>query len=77
MLVAAASETLVKEADEADLITGGITNGPCTGRRLTQAGARLTFRDLGALGDEIACGARHLIEAGLKPPPGFGVPSGE
>lgn len=68
VVVAAASESLVKLANEADLVAVGISNGPCLARRLTQAGARLTFGDFAELGEEIATGARRLIDAGLPPP---------
>ena len=69
VLAAAASESLVKLADEAGLVVVGISNGPCTARRLSQAGARLTFGNLANLGTEIATGGGSLIAAGLPPPP--------
>ena len=69
VLVAASCESLVKLANEADLVVVGISNGPCTARRLGQAGARLTFTNLAHLGGEIATGGGNLIAAGLPPPP--------
>jgi len=77
VLVAAASETLVKLGDEAGLFTAGIADGPCAARRLTQAGARLTFRGFGELGNEVATGCRNLIAAGLPPPPNTFDPCSE
>ncbi|MCK4660229.1 MAG: HAD family hydrolase [Phycisphaerae bacterium] len=68
VLVAAGSETLVKLANEAGLLVVGISNGPCVARRLTQAGASLTFGDFVALAEEIETGASNLISAGLLPP---------
>lgn len=67
VVVAAGSESLVKLAEEANLAAVGIANGPCTARRLTQAGARMTFTDLEGLGEEFATGARNLVAAGLPP----------
>ena len=67
VLVAAGSESLVKLANEAGLVVVGVFNGPCTARRLTQAGAGLTFGDLEALGEEIATGGHNLVAAGLPP----------
>ena len=67
VLVVASSEPLVKLANEADLIVVGVSSGPCIGRRLTQAGARMTFGDLEELGNELASGARALVAAGLPP----------
>ena len=68
VLVAAGTEPLLKLADEAGLVAVGLANGPCTAQRLTRAGARLTFADLHALGEEIVHGAPQLIAAGLLPP---------
>ncbi|MCP4590501.1 MAG: HAD family hydrolase [bacterium] len=69
VLVAASSESLIKLADEAGLFAVGIHGGPCTGRRLTQAGARVTYRGMADLAEEITAGGRTLIDLGLAAPP--------
>lgn len=67
VLVAAACEPLVKCANEAGLTAVDVSNGPCSARRLTQAGAALTFGGLNELSEEIARGGRNLLAAGLLP----------
>jgi phosphoglycolate phosphatase-like HAD superfamily hydrolase len=69
VLIAAASEPLVKLANELERVVVGVAAGACAARRLTQAGAPLTFETIGALVDEIASGGHNLLKAGLLPPP--------
>ena len=73
----ACEQTLVRGSYLATvgLVVVGVFNGPCTARRLNQAGASVTFGDLEALGEEIATGGRNLVAAGL-PPTSMGKPQG-
>jgi beta-phosphoglucomutase-like phosphatase (HAD superfamily) len=67
VVVAASSPALVTASVAAQLLVVGISNGMCTGRRLTQAGALLTFADLAELAEELSTGAQQLISCGLLP----------
>lgn len=62
-----ASDTLVRSASAADIVTVGISSGPCTAARLHQAGAGVVYKELSELTESLEAGARNLIQAGLLP----------
>ncbi|MGD2109790.1 MAG: hypothetical protein PVI86_10395 [Phycisphaerae bacterium] len=67
-LVAAASDSIIRAAGEAGLVTVGIPGGPCNADRLYRAGADVVYKDLEQLRSAIAEGSEELIRAGLLPP---------
>ncbi len=67
VMVAVASEELVRAARDAELVTIGVSNGACVGQRLTRAGAGHVYPSLDALNDAIATSADELARAGLIP----------
>jgi phosphoglycolate phosphatase-like HAD superfamily hydrolase len=67
-LVAAASDSVIRAAGEAGIITVGIPRGSCSADRLHRAGADVVFPDLDTLRDAIAEGSEDLTRAGLLPP---------
>ncbi len=68
VVVAASTVAVVRAGCAADFLVVGVSNGSCTGRRLTQAGAQLTFDDLEELADELDGGSQRLRDCGLLPP---------
>ena len=68
-LLAASTVGVVRAGAEAGMFPVGISNGDCTARRLTQAGAQIIFGDLGELADELDAGSPQLIRHGLLPEP--------
>ncbi len=67
VVVAASTIPVVRAASSAELLVVGVSNGPCTARRLTQAGAQWTCSDLEDLADELESGAQNLRGCGLLP----------
>lgn len=67
-VVVACTDSLVRSASAAELFTVGLTKGPCTARRLQQAGADVVYGELTELLAELDTGAGELIAAGLLPP---------
>ena len=67
-LVAAASESLVRAAEEAGIVAVGIPLGPYSEERLFRAGADVVCRELGEVHAAIADGTETLTRAGLLPP---------
>jgi phosphoglycolate phosphatase-like HAD superfamily hydrolase len=59
-LAAGASPRFLRAAGEAGLFCVGVTCGPCTGKRLEQAGAERVYADLEDLAEAIATGADGL-----------------
>ncbi len=68
VVVAAASEGVVRAAHQANLVVAGITNGAFVSARLARVGASPILAGLGELADEMESGAERLIQAGLLPP---------
>lgn len=66
-IVVCAGDALIRSAGAAELVTVGISTGPCTGTRLHQAGASVVYKDLSELAESLRSGARDLIQAGLLP----------
>jgi phosphoglycolate phosphatase-like HAD superfamily hydrolase len=67
-LVAAATDSLIRSAVEAELFTVGIASGGCSVARLHQAGANVVYKELHELATSLRSGAADLIGAGLLPP---------
>ncbi len=67
-LVAAATDSLIRSAVEAELFAVGIASGGCSVARLHQAGASLVYKALHELAESFRNGAADLIGAGLLPP---------
>lgn len=67
VVVAAASDALIRAAREAGFFALGISNGPCSTARLQQAGADVVYKSLEELADSIETGGADLIRAGLPP----------
>jgi phosphoglycolate phosphatase-like HAD superfamily hydrolase len=59
-LVAGAGQRFLRAAGEAGLFCVGVASGPCTGKRLEQAGAERVYSDLEDLADAILRGADEL-----------------
>lgn len=66
-LLAASTVGVVRAGADANIMVVGVSNGTCTARRLTQAGAQTIFADLDELADELDAGAPELIRHGLLP----------
>ncbi len=67
-LVAAATDSLIRSAVEAELFAIGIASGGCSVARLHQAGANVVYKELHELATSLRSGAADLIGAGLLPP---------
>jgi len=67
-LVAAATDSLIRSAVEAELFAVGIASGGCSVARLHQAGANVVYKELHELATSLRSGAADLIGAGLLPP---------
>ena len=68
-VVVASTDTLLRSADAADLLTVGIASGICFATRLHRAGAKVAYAELGELADSLRNGAKDLIQAGVPPLP--------
>lgn len=68
VLAAVADEPLAKAFGSAEATVVGIANGPCTPRRLRQAGAGLVYGDLAEFADALRTRDDELIKAGYRPP---------
>ena len=66
-LVVAASDSLIRSAGEAGVVSVGIAAGPCSMARLHQAGASVVYKALHELSASIRDGAADLVQAGLLP----------
>jgi len=66
-LVAAASDSIIRPAGEAGVVTVGIPRGPCSADRLFQAGADIVYKDLEVLRAAVVEGSEDLTRAGLLP----------
>jgi len=66
-LVAAATDSLIRSAVEAELFAVGIASGGCSVARLHQAGANVVYKELHELATSLRNGAADLIGAGLLP----------
>ena len=67
-LAGVADAPTARAAREAGAITVGIANGPCTPRRLRQAGADVVVAHLGELLAAIRTADESLCRAGYRPP---------
>jgi phosphoglycolate phosphatase-like HAD superfamily hydrolase len=68
-VAAVASESLVQSARQAEALVFGLSNGPCTPRRLRQAGADIVFSDLGEVLEAVQQPTDALLRTGFRPPP--------
>jgi len=66
-LVVAASDSLIRSAGEAGVVSVGVAAGPCSMARLHQAGAGVVYKTLHELSASISNGAADLVQAGLLP----------
>ena len=66
-LVVAASDSLIRSAGEAGVVSVGVAAGPCSVARLHQAGASVVYKALQELSASIRDGAADLVRAGLLP----------
>jgi phosphoglycolate phosphatase-like HAD superfamily hydrolase len=66
-LVVACGDALIRAASGAELLTVGLTCGPCAAARLHQAGAGVVYAQLNELLDSLCRGAPDLVRAGLLP----------
>jgi len=66
-LVVAASDSLIRSAGEAGIVSVGIAAGPCSVARLHQGGAGVVYKALHELSASIREGAADLVQAGLLP----------
>lgn len=64
-------ETMARAARSAGAMVAGISSGPCTPRRLRQAGVDLVVSDLGGLLDAVRSPTAELLRAGFRPPSGY------
>ncbi|MBN1342900.1 MAG: hypothetical protein JXQ73_09490 [Phycisphaerae bacterium] len=62
------SESLAILTREADLVVVGVAGGPCTPRRLRQAGAGAVYPDLGGLVEAIRTRDDELMRTGFRSP---------
>jgi len=69
VVVAAASEPLIRAAGSAEMIAAGLTTGPTSSARLQQAGADVVYGKLDELAATLNRGAPDLVQAGLLPLP--------
>lgn len=69
VLVAAASEPLLRAAGSADMIAVGFSTGAASSARLQQAGADIVYGGLDELAGTLTRGAPDLVRAGLLPLP--------
>ncbi len=67
VLAATSDEPLTKAFDSAGAVVVGIANGPCTPRRLRQAGAGVVFGDLAEFAEALRRQDEELIKAGYRP----------
>ncbi len=68
-LIAAASDSLMRAAGQAEIVAVGVPCGSCAVDRLYRAGAGTIYRDLESLRTAIVEGSEELTRAGLLPPP--------
>ncbi|MFQ5463482.1 MAG: HAD family hydrolase [Phycisphaerae bacterium] len=68
-VVVAATDQVVRAGRSAELLTVGISSGPCSQKRLHQAGADLVYASLADLAACVASGGKDLLDAGLLPEP--------
>ncbi len=68
-IVLAATDSVVRAAQEAGLFTVGISGGVCAAARLHQAGADVVYANLSGFLDSLASGADDMVRAGLLPLP--------
>lgn len=66
-LIVAASDSLIRSAGEAGVISVGVSAGPCSIARLHQAGASVVYKALQELAASLRDGAADLVQAGLLP----------
>ena len=67
-LVVAATDSLIRSASEAGVVTVGIAAGSCSVARLHQGGAGVVYKALHELSASLLNGAPDLVQAGLLPP---------
>jgi len=68
-VVVAATDQIVRAGRSAELLVVGISSGPCSQKRLHQAGADLVYARLADLAASVASGGKDLMDAGLLPEP--------
>jgi len=68
-IVAAATDAIIRSAEEAGLFTVGISSGTCSASQLHAAGAGVVFKNLGELVASLQSGGADLVRAGLLPAP--------
>jgi phosphoglycolate phosphatase-like HAD superfamily hydrolase len=66
-VVVAGCDAVARAAQSAELLTVGLTNGPCVAARLHQGGADVVYGDLSELAESLRQGAPDLTRAGLLP----------
>lgn len=66
-IVVASSDSLIRAAGSAELLSAGISSGPCTPARLQQAGADVVYDSIAAFAAALAERSPDLIRAGLPP----------
>jgi phosphoglycolate phosphatase-like HAD superfamily hydrolase len=66
-VVAASDDNLILSTERAGLFSAGIASGASVPARLTRAGARCVFADLGELAGSMSRGGAELVAAGLLP----------
>ena len=69
VIVAAASEPLIRAAGSAEIIAVGFSTGATSTARLQQAGADVVYGSLDELAVTLSRGAPDLVQAGLLPLP--------
>lgn len=68
-VIVASTDTLIRAAGAAEIISVGLPVGTCIENRLHQAGASVVMPGLSELADSLQRGAPELVTAGLLPPP--------
>jgi len=66
-IVVATSDAVIRSADTAELFTVGVSSGPCSVKRLQQAGPRIVYKELAELAGSLKAGGADLVRAGLLP----------
>ncbi len=68
-VLVACTDAVVRAGRSAELLAVAIACGPCSKKRLHEAGADVVYADLADLAESVATGGKDLIEAGLLPEP--------